>query len=180
MKRPEQDEYFMRMAMTARSRANCLGRKVGAVLVRESRVIAAGYNGVPEGMMNCEDGGCERCAGTYEPNEGYDVCICVHAEQNAILSAARFGASVGGAVLYSTMQPCFGCLKESLQADLLVVYYLHEWVPRPELQGEYKKIQAALKTKQVKVVDRQANWANNAKPVTKTVRNIKTAGTKAS
>jgi hypothetical protein len=53
-------------------------------------------------------------------------------------------------------------------------------VPRPELQGEYKKIQAALKTKQVKVVDRQANWANNAKPATKTVRNIKTAGTKAS
>jgi dCMP deaminase len=96
MKRPEHAEYFMQIAMAARTRANCIGKRVGAVLVRDERVISTGYNGVPEGMTNCDEGGCQRSAVGRRANEGYGVCICVHAEQNALLSAARFGTTVEG------------------------------------------------------------------------------------
>ena len=70
-------------------------------------------------MKNCDQGGCERCANPeqYPSGTGYDVCICVHAEQNALLAAARFGIAVEGAMLYSTMRPCFNCSKELLQAN---------------------------------------------------------------
>jgi dCMP deaminase len=121
--------YFTNIAIAVREKANCLGSKVGAVLVRDGRIIATGYNGTPSGMKNCLDGGCYRCANRehFKTGEGYDRCICVHAEQNALLSAARFGISVEGASVYVTMQPCFGCLKEMLQARINDVHYLHPW-----------------------------------------------------
>lgn len=119
----------MLLALTARSRADCTGRRVGAVIVREDRVISTGYNGTPIGMPNCSEGGCHRCAHPEEFKAGsaYDLCICVHAEQNALLAAARFGQSVLGASLYTTLRPCFGCLKESLQAGITTISYLDEW-----------------------------------------------------
>lgn len=107
--RPGHHEYFMQIAMTVRRRALCLGRSVGAVLVKEGRIISTGYNGTPENMPNCDERerGCLRCASRdqFESGTGYDVCICVHAEQNALLSAARFGTPVDGAVLYTTLRP---------------------------------------------------------------------------
>jgi len=101
------DEYYMNIAMAVRKKANCLGRKVGAVIVRENRIISTGYNGTPEGMVNCTDGGCVRCRDrdTYKASVGYDVCICVHAEQNALITAARFGNAVEDAIVYSTLRP---------------------------------------------------------------------------
>jgi dCMP deaminase len=163
MKRPEHDEYFMKIAMAARSRANCAGKRVGAVLVRDERVISTGYNGTPEGMMNCDEGGCQRCAKGRRANEGYDVCICVHAEQNALLSAARFGTTVEGACLYTTLQPCFGCIKELLQAKVEAAFFIHPWEPKKALLGEYRKIQAAIPNgiKRLAVRDPEARWANN-------------------
>ncbi|HEY6537768.1 MAG TPA: dCMP deaminase family protein [Candidatus Dormibacteraeota bacterium] len=129
--RPSKQEYFLLLALAARTRADCFGRRVGAVVVREDRVISTGYNGTPIGMPNCSEGGCHRCAHrdteTYPAGRGYDLCICVHAEQNAVLAAARFGQSTLGATLYSTMRPCFGCLKESLQAGIAEVHYLEDW-----------------------------------------------------
>lgn len=118
--RPERVEYFMGIAVAVRRRANCMGNRVGAVLVLNRRIVATGYNGTPENMDNCLDGGCHRCANRdkYPTGTGYDLCICVHAEQNALLAAARFGIAVEGAVLYSTMRPCFGCTKEMLQAKI--------------------------------------------------------------
>ena len=114
-----------------RERAACLGRHVGAVLVSDQRIIATGYNGTPTGFPNCDEGGCHRCThpDDYSPGRGYDVCICVHAEQNAILQAAKLGYSVQGAVLYSTLRPCFGCLKEAYQAGVGRVRYLNDWSP---------------------------------------------------
>ena len=87
--------------MAVREKANCLGRKVGAVIVKENRIISTGYNGTPEGVRNCLDGGCLRCKDhkTYVQSIGYDVCICVHAEQNALIAAARFGNSIENAVV---------------------------------------------------------------------------------
>jgi|SRR5690606_2199994 len=142
--RPDRMDYYMGIALAVRRRANCVGNRVGAVLVLNDRIISTGYNGTPQGMPNCDEGGCERCANRekYGSATGYDVCICVHAEQNALLSAARFGIPVEGSVLYSTMRPCFGCAKELLQARIHAVYYLHEWRhPDPELWKQYTVLQ---------------------------------------
>ena len=119
-RRPDWDEYFMLIAVATRQRAECLGRHVGAVLVREGRIVATGYNGTPRGFPRCNasEQGCHRCANReqYPSGSAYDVCICVHAEQNAILQAARLGYSLEGAHCYTTLRPCFGCLKELRQA----------------------------------------------------------------
>ncbi len=133
--RPSKEEYFVLLALAARTRADCLGRRVGAVVVRDDRVISTGYNGTPIGMPNCTEGGCHRCANrasdAYPAGRGYDLCICVHAEQNAVLAAARFGQSTLGSTLFSTMRPCFGCLKEALQAGITSVHYVEDWAPGP-------------------------------------------------
>lgn len=145
--RPDRMDYYMGIALAVRRRANCVGSRVGAVLVRDDRIISTGYNGTPQGMPNCEEGGCERCANRekYRSGQGYDVCICVHAEQNALISASRFGTPVEGAVLYTTMRPCFGCAKELLQARVHAVYYLDEWQPadqpHEELWNQYLDLQ---------------------------------------
>lgn len=165
--RPDRNEYYMRIAMAVRARANCLGNRVGAILVLDDRIISTGYNGTPADMVNCTDGGCERCLnrGRYESGKDYDLCICVHAEQNALLSAARFGIATEGAVLYSTMRPCFGCTKELLQAKVRAVYYLHEWVyPELERQRNYAHLQDQFADGvfQVDIEDDGASWAVSA------------------
>jgi len=129
--RPTKQEYLMLLALAARTRADCLGRRVGAVVVRDDRVLSTGYNGTPIGMPNCSEGGCHRCANRsterYPEGRGYDLCVCVHAEQNALLAAARFGQSTLGATIHTTMRPCFGCLKEALQAGIIAVHYMADW-----------------------------------------------------
>ncbi len=143
-KRPSDDEYFMNIALAVRQKANCLGKKVGTIIVKDRRIISTGYNGTPQGMKNCLDGGCKRCSERDKfprgKGMGLEVCICVHAEQNALLAAARFGISVEGSVLYTTMQPCFNCTKEMLQAKIVEVVYLHPYAPIQELQDEYEKL----------------------------------------
>ena len=165
--RPDWDEYYMRIAAAVRSRANCLGNRVGAALVLDDRIISTGYNGTPANMLNCTDGGCDRCLNRqkYESGKSYDLCICVHAEQNALLSAARFGIATEGAMLYSTMRPCFGCTKELLQAKIRSVYYLHEWIyPDPEMQRSYSMLQEQFPhgVRQVEMDDPEARWAVSA------------------
>lgn len=162
--RPPHDEYFMGLALSVRKRANCVGTRVGAVLAVDDRVIATGYNGTPDDMKNCDEGGCHRCANRerYESGKGYDVCICVHAEQNALLSAARHGVSVKDAIIYTTSRPCFGCTKELLQAKVKAVFYLHPWAhPDPELQAEYERLQARFPegVRQVAIEDPDEAWA---------------------
>ena len=162
--RPGWDEYYMRIAMAVRARANCIGNRVGAILVQTDRIISTGYNGTPHNMVNCLDGGCDRCAHRekYESGKDYDLCICVHAEQNALLSAARFGIATEGAVIYSTMRPCFGCTKEILQASINAVYYLHDWVyPDHTKQTSYSDLQSFVPGGGNKVVidDPDAAWA---------------------
>ena len=127
----------MLLAVATRERANCLGRHVGAILVADQRIIATGYNGTPTGFTNCDEGGCHRCAHPedYEAGRGYDVCICVHAEQNAVLQAAKLGYTANGATCYSTLRPCFGCLKELYQAGVTGVRYLNEWTPKVPVEA---------------------------------------------
>ncbi len=162
MPRPEPDEYFMGIALAVRARANCTGRRVGAVVVRDNRILSTGYNGTPSKMRNCEEGGCERCAkpAAYASGEGYDLCICVHAEQNALLAAARFGVAIEGCTLYTTLQPCFGCLKELLQASVSGVGFLHVWESR--FASQYAALVDRLGAgnfRHVSIDDPQAAWA---------------------
>ena len=121
--RPSWDEYFMKIAEDASTRSNCLRRKVGALIVKQRNIISTGYNGTPMGVKNCFEGGCPRCISDVEPGQGYDTCICVHAEANAILLAARHGNATDGGVLYTTVRPCFSCLKEAVQAGIKEIVY---------------------------------------------------------
>lgn len=166
LNRPNRDEYFMGIALAVRERADCRGQKVGAVIVFEDRIISTGYNGTPEKMVNCSDGGCVRCENrgkVYQSGSAYDLCICVHAEQNAILSAARFGISVQGATLYSTTQPCFGCLKEMLQAKISQIYYIHPWrsARTPEQDSQYRRLMEEFEhgVVRLEVQDPRESWA---------------------
>jgi dCMP deaminase len=163
-KRPPMPEYFMRIALEVRERANCVGNKVGAVLVREERIISTGYNGVPEKVENCLEGGCEHCARRSEfgSGKGYDLCICVHAEENALLTAARFGIQVEGAEMYTTLQPCFNCLKEMVQVRIAAMCYLHQWPPpEPVFQRQYDVLQSRIRdgVKHLTIPDPKADWA---------------------
>jgi len=97
--RPPWDEYFMLQAELAKLRSNCMTRKVGAVIVRDHRQIATGYNGTPPGIKNCFEGGCKRCQdrmdGKIESGAFLDRCLCSHAEANAIMHCAILGIGVG-------------------------------------------------------------------------------------
>jgi dCMP deaminase len=162
-RRPDLHEYFMGIAMAVRKRANCCGNKVGAIIVKDGHIVSTGYNGTPSKMPNCLDGGCYRCNHREEfpPGTGYDICICVHAEQNAILAAARFGIAIENSTVYTTMQPCFGCMKEMLQAHVSAVYYVHPWEPTPDCEPEYERIGSRFRDgiHQLRIEDPDAAWA---------------------
>lgn len=118
--RPSWDEYFMLQAELAKMRSNCITRQVGAVIVRNHRQIATGYNGTPPGIKNCHEGGCKRCQmrldGKIESGEALDKCMCSHAEANAIMHCAILGIEAGldGAILYTTYVPCLQCSKMAI------------------------------------------------------------------
>lgn len=89
----------------------CIRRKVGAVAVRGRRLVAAGFNGNLPGTLHCDEGGCERCASDAPSGTSLDACVCVHAEENLIAWAARYGVSLDGATVYCTHLPCVRCLR---------------------------------------------------------------------
>lgn len=127
------DAYYMSIAAAVAAGARCRGRHVGSVIVRKNRIISTGYNGTPEAITNCDQGGCPRCdpankeKGAVSAGGYYDVCLCVHAEENALMTAARFGSSVEDGEMYTTLQPCFICLRELLQAGIRRVVFAEPW-----------------------------------------------------
>ncbi|PPQ77643.1 LOW QUALITY PROTEIN: hypothetical protein CVT26_005409 [Gymnopilus dilepis] len=115
--RPSWDAYFMTLASLASRRSNCMKRRVGAILVRENRILATGYNGTPRGLVNCNEGGCTHCNGT-----GQQECLCLHAEENALLEAGR--ERVGqDCVLYCNTCPCLKCTVKIIQTGVKTVVY---------------------------------------------------------
>ena len=121
-KRPSWNEYFMKMAYLASERSTCLRRKVGAVLVRDKRAIATGYNGAPAGIPHCSEVGCLRAELNVPSGQRHELCRGLHAEQNAIIQAALFGVSTKDSVLYCTTQPCIICTKMLINAGIRKVY----------------------------------------------------------
>ncbi len=129
--RPEWDAYFMEIAEVVGRRANCMKRKVAAVLVRDHRIIATGYNGTPKGARNCHEGGCPRCNGLAPTGTDLDECLCNHAEENAIAQAAYHGISVRGATMYCTFSPCLRCTKLIINAGVTEVVYNARYTMNP-------------------------------------------------
>ncbi len=122
-KRPAWNEYFADIADLISRRSTCRRRSVGAVLVREKRVLATGYNGAPTGLRHCLDLGCMRQNMKIPSGERHELCRGLHAEQNAIIQAALHGVSVNGSSLYCTNHPCVICAKMIINAGIAEVIY---------------------------------------------------------
>ncbi len=121
--RPSWDDYFMEIAETVATRSTCVRRRVGAILVKDKRILATGYNGVPSGIRHCAEMGCLREKLEIPSGERHELCRGLHAEQNAIIQCALHGVSLKGAVLYSTTQPCVLCSKMLINAGIKAIYF---------------------------------------------------------
>ena len=121
--RPDWDEYFMKIAQVASMRSNCIKRKVGAVIVRDRRIVSTGYNGTPRGTKNCNEGGCPRCNSLASSGTRLDECLCSHAEENAITQSAYHGTSVKDGCIYTTFAPCLMCSKMIINSGILEVVF---------------------------------------------------------
>ncbi|PGH16999.1 hypothetical protein AJ79_01383 [Helicocarpus griseus UAMH5409] len=120
--RPGWDQYFMQLASLAAQRSNCMKRRVGCVVVREKRVMSTGYNGTPRNTKNCNEGGCPRCNCGQGGGAALSTCLCIHAEENALLEAGR--ERVGeGAILYCNTCPCLTCSVKIAQLGISEVVY---------------------------------------------------------
>ena len=120
-KRPSWDEYFMSIARLVAGRSTCLRRQVGAVIVKDRRVLASGYNGAPSGLPHCDETGCVRERHRVPPGERHELCRGIHAEQNAIIQSANYGTGIDGATIYSTHHPCSVCAKMIINAGIVRV-----------------------------------------------------------
>ena len=121
IERPSSDDYFMEIASVVAKRSTCLRNQVGALFVKNKRILTTGYNGAPSGLEHCDVVGCARegvASGTR-----HELCRAVHAEQNAIIQAALHGISIEGATLYCTHQPCVLCAKMMINARVTKVVY---------------------------------------------------------
>jgi len=124
MSRPSWDEYFMEITKLVATRSTCLRRQVGAVLVKDKKILTTGYNGAPSQLPHCLDVGCLREQLGIPPGERHELCRGLHAEQNAIIQAAYHGVSIKGATLYCTNHPCIICTKMIINAGIERVVYL--------------------------------------------------------
>jgi dCMP deaminase len=116
--RPTWDQYFMSIARLAATRSTCLRRQVGAVIVKDKKILSTGYNGAPMGLQHCLDIGCLREELGIPSGERHELCRATHAEQNAIAQAATFGVSIKDSVIYSTTHPCILCSKLLINAGI--------------------------------------------------------------
>ena len=121
--RPSWDDYFMHITRQVATRSTCLRRQVGAILVLDKRIIATGYNGGPAGLAHCLDIGCLREQLGIPSGQQHELCRGIHAEQNAIIQAARYGLPIAGSVLYCTTQPCAQCAKMLINAGVTEIVF---------------------------------------------------------
>ena len=129
MERLNINEYYMNIAVQTSLRSTCVRRKVGAIIVKDNRILSTGYNGAPSGLPNCCDD-CKRCyrsANNIPSGQCLDLCFAVHAEQNSILNALKTGEDLRGATLYVNTYPCSTCAKLSIQVGIRRIYYIDEY-----------------------------------------------------
>ena len=125
--RPSWDEYFMTLAEEVSTRTTCLRRAVGAVIVKDRRILATGYNGVPTGISHCSEVGCLREKLGVPSGQKHELCRGLHAEQNAIIQAAKYGINIDGASIYINTQPCVVCAKMLINAGITEIVYANPY-----------------------------------------------------
>jgi len=116
--RPSWDSYFMMIASDVASRSTCIRRNVGAVIVKNKRILTTGYNGPPTGVTHCTEENCLRTKYNVPSGERHELCRGLHAEQNAIIQAASHGVPIEGAIIYVTHQPCSICTKMLINSGI--------------------------------------------------------------
>mgnify|MGYP001565678494 CR=1 FL=1 len=146
-KRPGWDEYFLGLAELVSKRATCLRRSVGAVLVKDKRILATGYNGAPSGIAHCEIAGCIREKLKVPSGERHELCRGLHAEQNVILQAALYGVGTKDSTLYITNQPCIICAKMIINAGISEIVFAGDYPDK--MAREFLK-EAGIKLRRAK------------------------------
>ena len=122
--RPTWNDYFISIATLVAQRSTCIRRKVGAIIVKDKRILTTGYNGVPTGVEHCTTRGCLREKRSIPSGERHELCRGLHAEQNAIIQAAIHGVSINGADIYCTHVPCVLCVKMLINAGIKRIFYI--------------------------------------------------------
>jgi len=117
-KRLSWDEYFLKLAFLVAERSTCLRHHVGAVIVRDKRILTTGYNGAPSGVKDCLELGCLREELGIPSGQRQEICRAVHAEQNAIIQAGVYGIDISGSTMYCTHSPCIICAKMIVNAKI--------------------------------------------------------------
>jgi len=138
--KPSWDQYFMGVSELIGRRSSCIRRQIGAVLVRDKMILSTGYNGTAKGTRNCDEGGCDRCNVVGLSSVKLGDCICVHAEENALLQAAFNGVSTRGSTLYLRYEPCSYCAKHIINAGVKRVFYREEY----GLEDKHKEMTLSL------------------------------------
>jgi len=128
--RPSWDQYFMDIVELVGKRSTCLRRKVGAILVKDKRILTTGYNGAPMGIAHCSETGCLRDEWNIPSGERHELCRGLHAEQNAIIQAAYHGITINGATLYCSNLPCIICSKMIINAGIKEIIYRHGYADK--------------------------------------------------
>jgi dCMP deaminase len=138
----------MKIAFEVATRSTCLRRHVGAVIVREKRILATGYNGAPRGLAHCEDTGCVRQQQQVPSGQRHELCRGLHAEMNVLIQAARFGINIEGGHLYCTNHPCILCAKMLANSAVEEVICADDY---PDEEAKKVLAAAGVKTRLVKV-----------------------------
>ncbi len=126
--RPSWDEYFMAITRQVATRSTCLRRKVGAIIVKDKRILTTGYNGAPMRVKNClERATCLREELGVVAGQRHEICRGLHAEQNALIQGAYHGVQVKGGVIYSTTQPCVMCAKMIINSGIGTIYHAEDY-----------------------------------------------------
>jgi dCMP deaminase len=144
MLRPSWDDYFYRLTSDVAERSTCRRRKVGALIVKDKRILATGYNGVPTGIEHCLTRGCLREELGIPSGEKQELCRGVHAEQNAVIQAAKYGTAIEGAMLYCTNQPCITCAKILINAGIREIVFFNAY---PDTLAEEMLAEANVKVR---------------------------------
>lgn len=125
--RPSWNEYFMDIVDLVKTRSTCLRRQVGAIIVKDKRILATGYNGAPVGIRHCSEVGCLRQEQGVPSGERHELCRAIHAEQNAIVQAAMSGTSILGSTIYVSAQPCSLCAKMIINSGIKKIVFKGEY-----------------------------------------------------
>ncbi|HAH86315.1 MAG TPA: cytidine deaminase [Armatimonadetes bacterium] len=154
--RPDWDHYFMQIAEVVAKRSTCMRRHIGAVIVKDRRILTTGYNGAPSGLAHCLETGCLRDKQGIPSGTRHELCRALHSEMNAIIQAAQYGVSTRDSTLYCTHQPCSVCTRMIINAGITRVVYTGDY-PDPFAMELFRESQIELIRLDAKIKPEEAS-----------------------